>query len=210
MAIDFTALRVWFRRNNGTWNNGGSADPATGVGGIDVSSLFTGVAAYPSVFLGATSLNFTLNVGATAFAYAIPSGFTAGWTVSNPAADFLARTTGLDATHTNAYTALINGLVTDGIWDKLDVFHIYATQDSTTAKLNLVSSSFTATANGSPTFTADRGFTGVNGSSTVYIDTGLQCLDSTNAQVRAKLSACFSLECDQYWIKRSADHWSKG
>ena len=62
--------------------------------------------------------------------------------------------------------------MTDGIWDKLDVLHVYATQDSTTAKLNLVSSSFTATANGSPTFTADRGFTGVNGSSTVYIDTG--------------------------------------
>lgn len=83
---------------------------------------------------------------------------------------FLARTSGLDSTHTNAYTALINGLVTDGVWSKLDVLHVYATQDSTTAKLNLVSTSYSGIANGSPTFTADRGFTGVISSSTVYID----------------------------------------
>lgn len=86
---------------------------------------------------------------------------------------FLARTTGLDATHTNAYIALIDGLVADSVWSRLDVLHIYATQDSTTALLNLVSSSYNGTNNGgnSP-FTADRGFLGSNGSSTVFIDTG--------------------------------------
>ncbi len=85
---------------------------------------------------------------------------------------FLARTSGLDATHTNAYIALIDGLVADGVWSKFDVLRIYATQDSTTAGLNLISSSFTATVHGSPTFTADRGYTGVDASSTVYIDSG--------------------------------------
>jgi hypothetical protein len=61
--------------------------------------------------------------------------------------------------------------VTDGIWAKLDVFYIFATADSTTALLNLVSTSYSGIANGSPTFTTDRGFTGTMGSSTIYINT---------------------------------------
>ena len=36
------------------------------------------------------------------------------------ASAFLARTSGLDTTHTNAFTTLINGLVSAGIWSKLD------------------------------------------------------------------------------------------
>lgn len=83
---------------------------------------------------------------------------------------FLARTTGLDATHTNAYTALINGLVTDSVFSKLDVLHVYATQNSTTALLNLVSSSYNGTRTGA-TFVADRGMTGVNASAADYINT---------------------------------------
>lgn len=82
-------------------------------------------------------------------------------------------TSGLDAAHTTAYINLICGLVTDGILSKLDVLHIYATQDSVSALLNLVSSSYTGIANGPPAFTADRGYLGVDnaGPATVYIDT---------------------------------------
>ncbi len=82
---------------------------------------------------------------------------------------FLARTTGLDATHTNAYIALINGLVADGLWSKLDLLHIYATQDTTTAQLNLVQTSYPATLISAPSFTVDRGYTGAGSS---YIKTG--------------------------------------
>jgi Concanavalin A-like lectin/glucanases superfamily len=74
-------------------------------------------------------------------------------------AAFLARTSGLNATHTKAYQNLICGLVTDGVWAKLDVLYVFATANSTAALTNLVSSSFTATANASPTFTADSGYT---------------------------------------------------
>jgi hypothetical protein len=88
------------------------------------------------------------------------------------ATTFLLRTTGLDIAHMVAYSNLINGLVADGLWTKFDMLHIYATQDSTTALLNLISSSYNGTINGSPTFTADRGFRGAEGSSTIYIDTG--------------------------------------
>ncbi len=104
----------------------------------------------------------------------LPTGapVTAGCSQS---ATFLARTSGLDATHVAAYQAMICGMVTDGVWcgSKVDALWILATQDSTTAKLNLCSTSFTLTANGAPNFTADAGYLGIDSSTTVYLDTGL-------------------------------------
>lgn len=98
------------------------------------------------------------------------------WAITPPSCTegsaFLARTSGLDATHTSAYQTLICGLVADGIWAKLDLLYIFATQNTTTALLNLKSTSFNGTLNGSPTFTTDRGYTGTEGSITVYINTG--------------------------------------
>jgi hypothetical protein len=38
VAIDPVNRLIWFRVNNGNWNNNGANDPATGVGGIDYSS----------------------------------------------------------------------------------------------------------------------------------------------------------------------------
>ena len=89
-----------------------------------------------------------------------------------PAADFIARTTGMDGTHVTAFTNLINGLVSDGIWAKLDMLHVYATNSSANALLNLVGNVYNGTTAGSPTFTADRGFRGAEASATMYIDTG--------------------------------------
>jgi hypothetical protein len=67
---------------------------------------------------------------------------------------------------------MIDGLVADGVWSKFDVLYIFATQTQTTALLNLISSSYTGIANGSPTFTVDRGFSGgASGNSTVFINT---------------------------------------
>lgn len=73
---------------------------------------------------------------------------------------FLARTTGLNATHTNAYRSLINGLVTAGVFSKLDALYMLATQDGATSLLNLVSASFPLTTTGTITFTADQGYAG--------------------------------------------------
>jgi hypothetical protein len=87
---------------------------------------------------------------------------------------FLARTSGLDGTHTTAYTNLICGLVTDGLitgttagsgsgatacGSKFDAIYILATQDATTAALNLCSTTFSPLSlTGTPTFTTDRGY----------------------------------------------------
>jgi hypothetical protein len=74
---------------------------------------------------------------------------------------FLDRTTNLGGKYRKAYVDLINGLVADGVWSRLDVLYIFATQDETNALLNLKSSSFAASKQNSPTFTVDQGFTGL-------------------------------------------------
>jgi hypothetical protein len=86
MAVDFDANLIWFRRAGGNWNNSGSADPATGVGGIAFS--FNAMA--PCIGFGgsggANGNNVTANLGASAFGGTPPSGFNAGWPVQAAAA----------------------------------------------------------------------------------------------------------------------------
>jgi hypothetical protein len=73
---------------------------------------------------------------------------------------FLARTSGLSGTQSTAYTTMICGMVTDGTFSLFDGLYVFATNTTTTAGLNLVSTSFTLTSNGSCTFTANAGYTG--------------------------------------------------
>lgn len=72
-AIDIDNKRAWVRKNGGLWNVDGSADPATNVGGKDVSNLSAGALYVWVEFFGAGSC--TLNFGGTAYANAAPSGF---------------------------------------------------------------------------------------------------------------------------------------
>jgi hypothetical protein len=85
---------------------------------------------------------------------------------------FLSRATGFGPNRTAACRALIDGLASDGVWEKLDAFYIYSSLDQTNAVLNLVEPRYTATKHGSPAFTVDQGFTGVDLSTTVYLDSG--------------------------------------
>ena len=77
-AIDLTARKGWARKNGGNWNNRtlAASNPATGVGGISIHA--TGAFA-PFILFGNTGTaagdNMTANFGATAYAYAVPSGF---------------------------------------------------------------------------------------------------------------------------------------
>jgi hypothetical protein len=87
------------------------------------------------------------------------------------ASSFLARASGLDAPHVNAYSDTICDLVAHGVWSKLDALWLMGTQNTTTANLNLVSSSFTLIPNGSPNFVANDGYLGVDTSSTVFLNT---------------------------------------
>ena len=85
-----------------------------------------------SAFAGASTL---------AAAGTIPGADSAAYT------NFIARTSGLNDTHDDAYKALLNSLTdaglfaSDGTSTVFDVLYIFKTQDATTANLNLVSSS---------------------------------------------------------------------
>lgn len=66
--------------------------------------------------------------------------------------------------------ATIQQLIAAGIWARLDALWFMAAASSQAAGLNWLSSSFTLTAVSSPTFTADRGYTG--DAAAAYLDTG--------------------------------------
>jgi hypothetical protein len=78
MAVDIPNKLVWFRvAPTGNWNGSGTANPATGVGGQDISTLTSPLYCWMS--LGANGDVVTGNFGASAFVGAVPSGYTAGW-----------------------------------------------------------------------------------------------------------------------------------
>jgi hypothetical protein len=79
VAVDLTANLIWYRvAPVGTWNNSGTANPATGVGGLSISALTKPLV--PTFYLSTvTGQALTANFGASAFTGAVPSGFTAGW-----------------------------------------------------------------------------------------------------------------------------------
>lgn len=111
---------------------------------------------------------------ASVYAAAGGGGFTP---TSSESAAWLARATGITSdTDKSRYDAMITGMVGDGVWAKLDALYIFAAPDSTTAKLNLKSSSYTCTQTGTLTFAASAGYTG-DGSSG-YLNTGFN--PSTN------------------------------
>jgi hypothetical protein len=77
MALDLVNQNVWYRRNNGTWNNSGTANPATNTGGITLGTVFTSAAAYPMCGFYQPGDKNTANFGQSAFSFAVPSGFSA-------------------------------------------------------------------------------------------------------------------------------------
>jgi hypothetical protein len=84
---------------------------------------------------------------------------------------FLSRTSGLSANETSAYSNLICGMVSDGTWSLMDGLYIFATNNPTTANLNLVSTNYALTPHGTVAFAADHGYTG--DAATGYLDTGI-------------------------------------
>lgn len=78
MAVDLDNMRMWYRTNGGNWNNNASADPATNTLGVDISSLNASGAGppyFPAMCLSNSGDTFTSNFGASAYAQAVPSGF---------------------------------------------------------------------------------------------------------------------------------------
>ena len=90
---------------------------------------------------------------------------------------YLARTVGGNEGGNGANIAtLIDGLVSDGVWAKLDCLYVLAQQNQTDALLNLIGTNYTATMISTPSFTSYRGFTGSGG----VIDTGFNPATATS------------------------------
>ena len=85
VAIDLDNNLIWFQTNGGHWNGTPVANPATGAGGWDISGIVTGPVYLYTVVFGQDD-QVTMNAGASAFTYSIPSGFTA-WDSSIPPAN---------------------------------------------------------------------------------------------------------------------------
>lgn len=106
-------------------------------------------------------------------------------TMGGAVPQFIQRGSSLDSTHVNAYTTLIYGLIQYAIIYKFDFLYVYATVNTATAVLNLVSARYNGTLHatgGNLTFTTDRGFTNTNTNTTDYIDTGFNPSTAPNPQ----------------------------
>lgn len=73
VAVDFDAKKIWFRRGSEAWDQSSTDNPATGAGGRSFSVISGPY--FPAVQVAAGTV--TVNFGASAFAYAAPSGFKA-------------------------------------------------------------------------------------------------------------------------------------
>lgn len=73
VAVNLDARLVWFRKNGGNWNGSGTANPATGVEGLDISAVTGNI--YPSAILYSINSQVTANFGGSAYTHAAPSGF---------------------------------------------------------------------------------------------------------------------------------------
>lgn len=79
----------------------------------------------------------------------------------------------IDPAHAAAAATLICSAVTNAYYPFIGGLYLFATADATSALVNAANpGTCNGTAHGAPAFSANHGYTGVDGSSTVYIDTG--------------------------------------
>lgn len=81
VAVDRDNHKIWFRVNGGNWNNAaiGSQDPASNIGGQAISAVVGTIYPAWNGYSGSAPDICVANFGNSAFAYAVPSGFNAGW-----------------------------------------------------------------------------------------------------------------------------------
>ena len=77
LAVDLPNKQAWFRKDGGSWNatSGSASDPTVHGTGV----AFSGDGFYLVHGSAASGNIVTLNVGDSAFAQAVPSGYTSGW-----------------------------------------------------------------------------------------------------------------------------------
>lgn len=77
IAIDIGAGLFWVRQGTGNWNGSGTANPATGTGGIAVPSGMGSGAIAAALSVQAGGDQGRVNFGQASFSFTVPSGFSA-------------------------------------------------------------------------------------------------------------------------------------
>ena len=171
IAVDFAAGSIWMAYN-GFWLNSLN-DPSNGAPPILSFVPATVGALFPTITPELAGDVWTLQPTAASQTYAPPAGFTpwdGGSTHSAQALAYLARTVGGNEGGNGTNIAnLIDGLVSDGVWAKLDALYVLAQQNQTDANLNLVSTNYTLPVT-TAIFAAYQGYS--NFPATGGIDTG--------------------------------------
>jgi hypothetical protein len=77
IAVNLTTNEIWCTLDGSTWNNGSGANPATDTGGFALPSGMNtlGIIAGANLAVSSPSNTATVNLGATRFNFACPSGF---------------------------------------------------------------------------------------------------------------------------------------
>jgi hypothetical protein len=90
IALDLDNKLIWYRvAPAGSWNGSGTANPATGIGGVDIrainpDSFFLPVYALLRGAPGGSATVVTANFGNSAFSGAVPAGFASGFSDVSP------------------------------------------------------------------------------------------------------------------------------
>lgn len=78
MAVDIPNKKIWFRKNGGNWDNNASHDPATNIGGFDLTAIFNGVATsttYAIIDMEDSTDQVTAKFSNGSWTYSAPTGF---------------------------------------------------------------------------------------------------------------------------------------
>ena len=170
---------IWIAGYGGTPIGGASPVWIAAYGAAVAGASEAWIAGYGGTPAGGASSVWVKGYGGTPTGGASPiwiGGYITGSgggapTHSAEALAYLARTVGGNEGGNGANIAtLIDGLVSDGVWAKLDALYVLAQQNATDSLLNLVGTSYSLTVGfGSPVFTTYVGYSFPTGGS--YFDT---------------------------------------
>lgn len=80
-AVDIDAALYWTRKSTGNWNGNGSANPATGIGGVSISAMKAAsspqLMLYPAGYIRSFGSQMTSKFALAQMSGPVPSGFTA-------------------------------------------------------------------------------------------------------------------------------------
>ena len=78
IAVDLDNLLIWFRTTTGNWNNSGTANPATGVGGISLAPALSGADSWlfwPAMNSANPSAAINMYLNSADFIESVPAGY---------------------------------------------------------------------------------------------------------------------------------------